>query len=141
MMNDDDGAEKENEKRNVEVTATATAAVLTERGFGCPPGRECGHGPVCAGDLCRSDACKGSELCVDYVDDGDDDDDDDSDDDGDDDDDKEKRSVEAATMLTERGFECPPDRECGPGPECAGDLCQLDVCKDALICQSEYGSK
>ena len=34
-----------------------------------------------------------------------------------------------------RGFGCPPDIPCGPGPACTPATCDLDGCKDAEVCQ------
>ncbi len=45
-----------------------------------------------------------------------------------------QRSVKAD--LAARQFECPPGLECGPGPECTVELCNLPGCADADVCQN-----
>ena len=44
-----------------------------------------------------------------------------------------RRSVGAA--LANRQFDCPPGVECGHGPECTLETCDLAGCADAEVCQ------
>lgn len=45
-----------------------TSSGLTEREFACPPGHQCGHGPVCAPPFCELPGCEDSSACRDASD-------------------------------------------------------------------------
>ena len=97
----------------------STANILVARQFGCPPGLDCGHGPVCAGEFCDLPACAGSTLCPGSQD--------------------RKRST--ANTLVDRQFECPTGLDCGPGPVCTAGFCHLPGCADAEVCQGNQAQK
>ena len=43
----------------------------------------------------------------------------------------------AEAELVERQIACPVGQDCGPGPVCAGQFCELDTCADAPACQDQ----
>ena len=135
------------------------ASELINRQLGCPPGSQCGHGPVCAPPFCGLPACVGTELCQNST-----------------iaerqlpcpsglncgpgpvctsatcdlpgcadaevcqDDQYKKRSTEGA--LENRQLACPPGVHCGPGPECTPATCDLPGCADADVCQDDLYKK
>ena len=51
------------------------------------------------------------------------------------------KPIVVAATLSERQFDCPSGVECGPGPECTPELCDLPGCADAEVCQVDSDNK
>ena len=101
-----------------DILKRSAADTLANRQFGCPPGVECGPGPVCTPELCDLPGCADAVVCQ-----------------------KKKKRTVTAALVERQGFGCPPGVPCGHGPECAGDFCALPGCDDAEACQGYQGKK